>query len=111
MSVTLAALILLSVNLVFVLAPPPPNLNSATEMKWRTILKPTGPTPDFLIFGDSSGIYGVTPSVLDSLLGTLSCNCCTYRPMTTISHATLLHEFIRRWGGTEGVLLVQTFDS
>jgi hypothetical protein len=79
--------------------------------KWQHILNPISSTPDFLILGDSSGLYGVSPSVLDSVLGTHSWNFCTFRPMTTIAHATMLHKFIEQHGVPKGILLVQVYDS
>jgi hypothetical protein len=85
--------------------------NLVVRMKWQHILHPGSRVPDLLILGDSSGLNGVSTSVLDSILGTHSWNFATIIKALTLDDAVILGEFIKRHGKPREVLIVHTYDS
>jgi hypothetical protein len=78
--------------------------------KWQHIHNPGHSVPDLLVFGDSSGLFGVSTSVLDSVLGVRSWNYATTAGALTLDDAVMLAEFIELHGSPEGVLIVHTYD-
>jgi hypothetical protein len=110
-SALLMTVVLLAANLLISTTNlSPGRLDSVvTNSTWQEILHPTGRTPDLMILGDSSGLYGVTPSVLDSVMGEIySWNYCTAAPFMSLDDATMLMKFIDRHGPPREVLIVRS---
>lgn len=78
--------------------------------KWRMLQTLDHPV-DCLILGDSSGLIGVIPNVLNEKLHyTRSLNLCTIMTMLVANDAWMLDTYLKRFPPPRQVLLVHAFD-
>ena len=61
---------------------------------------------DILILGDSAGLHGVAPSVMDSALGMTTANLCTNAGLTAYGHALVLQNYLSQHRMPRAVVLV-----
>ena len=67
--------------------------------------------PDILIFGDSSGLYGVQPDVLTEVLNVSTRNVCTLNFVTPYSDVAFLERFLSETGTPRIVVFVYAIGS
>ena len=79
------------------------------KAQWR-LLDAADRTTNWLILGDSSGLQGVVPKLLDERLGGRSVNLGTTRRMLATNDAWMLNRFIARHGPPQGVVLVHAYE-
>lgn len=79
------------------------------QVKWSKLLTLQRPV-DVLVLGDSTGLQGVDPTVLDQTLGGRSLNLCTVGNMLVVNSAWMLDQYIQRFGPPKQVVLVHTYD-
>jgi hypothetical protein len=84
--------------------------NVVGRNKWQHIQSPKHPIPKLLILGDSSALYGVSSTELDSALNTCTWNYATTAAALTLEDALMLDKFISQHGPPEDVLIVHTYD-
>lgn len=79
------------------------------QRKWEMLVTMKEPV-DTLIIGDSSGAQGVDPELVERAFGGEAVNLCTIADMTVVNSATMLDEYVRKFGAPKRVILVHVYD-
>ncbi len=107
---TLLWVLALNVGAIWYLANHSPNRGPRViKTKWRLLDEAPHGT-NMLVLGDSSGLRGVVPKILNERLGVQAINLGTTRRMLVTTDAWMLERFIARHGAPERVLVVHVYE-